>query len=178
MRNSNEPTTPIEAEIKKRERMLLGVYQQIAVHFADLHDTPGRMKAKGVIRRQVKWAESRTYFFWRLRRRLIEFEYAKSTHANSRRLAIKELETWFISKGGDEAVWNDDKMWVQWLEEHRSLLDEHMAELLEEFVAEQLTASFNDIASDESISIILRKALGKLPEDRRAKFLAAVKQLN
>jgi hypothetical protein len=26
---------------------LFGVFQQIAVHFADLHDTPGRMKAKG-----------------------------------------------------------------------------------------------------------------------------------
>jgi acetyl-CoA carboxylase/biotin carboxylase 1 len=34
------------------------------------------MRAKGVIRRQVQWAESRKFFYWRLRRRLIEFDVA------------------------------------------------------------------------------------------------------
>ena len=43
----------LEKQIKRRERLLFGVYQQVAVHFADLHDTPGRMKAKGVIKKQV-----------------------------------------------------------------------------------------------------------------------------
>ncbi len=47
-----------------------GVYQQIAVHFAYLHDTPGRMQ---VMRRQVDWAESRVFFYYRLKRRLTEF---------------------------------------------------------------------------------------------------------
>ena len=32
-----------------REKALFGVFQQVAVHFADLHDTPGRMKAKGTL---------------------------------------------------------------------------------------------------------------------------------
>ena len=56
----------------------------MAVHFADLHDTPGRMEAKGVIRRQVQWKESRAYFYWRLRRRLWEFQcYNKYTNSYS-----------------------------------------------------------------------------------------------
>ena len=33
-----------------REKALFGVFQQVAVHFADLHDTPGRMRAKGKIK--------------------------------------------------------------------------------------------------------------------------------
>lgn len=37
----------ITKQIKAREKALFGVFQQVAVHFADLHDTPGRMKAKG-----------------------------------------------------------------------------------------------------------------------------------
>ena len=37
----------ISKQIKIREKALFGVFQQVAVHFADLHDTPGRMKAKG-----------------------------------------------------------------------------------------------------------------------------------
>jgi hypothetical protein len=39
------------------------------------------MKAKGVIRQQVQWAQSRTFFYWRLRRRLLEFEVVNSIFA-------------------------------------------------------------------------------------------------
>ncbi|KAL3763746.1 hypothetical protein ACHAW5_006190 [Stephanodiscus triporus] len=35
--------------IHEREQALLPVYEQIAVKFCELHDTPGRMKAVGVI---------------------------------------------------------------------------------------------------------------------------------
>ena len=46
-----------QAEIKKamkvREGKILPIFQQIAVQFADLHDTPGRMAAAGVIKQQV-----------------------------------------------------------------------------------------------------------------------------
>lgn len=33
----------------EREQYLRPIYQQIAIHFADLHDTPERMLEKGVI---------------------------------------------------------------------------------------------------------------------------------
>lgn len=33
----------------EREEFLLPIYHQVAVQFADLHDTPGRMQEKGVI---------------------------------------------------------------------------------------------------------------------------------
>jgi acetyl-CoA carboxylase/biotin carboxylase 1 len=66
----------LEKQIKARERMLFGVFQQVAVHFADLHDTPGRMRAKGVIKKQIMWSQSRAFFYWRLRRRLHEFQMA------------------------------------------------------------------------------------------------------
>lgn len=39
----------LEKQLKAREELLLPVYHQVAVHFADLHDTPGRMQEKGVI---------------------------------------------------------------------------------------------------------------------------------
>jgi acetyl-CoA carboxylase/biotin carboxylase 1 len=76
--DNTESIDELNKNILHRERILLGVYQQVAVHFADLHDTPGRMKRKGVIRRQVQWSESRSFFYWRLRRKLLEFELAKS----------------------------------------------------------------------------------------------------
>ena len=82
--------------------MLFGVYQQVAVHFADLHDTPGRMKSKGVIRAEIKWEQSRHYFFWRLRRRLTEFDLAQKLYEDGiasasrhRRDVVENLRTWF-----------------------------------------------------------------------------------
>ncbi len=43
--------------MNQKEQQLLGVYQQIGNHFADLHDTPWRMKTMGAIRNVVPWAE-------------------------------------------------------------------------------------------------------------------------
>ncbi len=43
--------------MSQREQQLLGVYQQVGAQFADLHDTPWRMKVMGAIRNVVPWAE-------------------------------------------------------------------------------------------------------------------------
>merc|ERR1712176_1077327 len=66
--------TAIKESIKTRECALLPVYEQISVQFCELHDTPGRMEAVGVIRKQVEWKSSRSFFYWRLRRKLAEFD--------------------------------------------------------------------------------------------------------
>ena len=39
----------LETKLKEREEFLIPIYHQVAVQFADLHDTPGRMQEKGVI---------------------------------------------------------------------------------------------------------------------------------
>lgn len=44
-----EERAAIEKKIKDREQLLQPMYHQVAVHFADLHDTPERMHEKGVI---------------------------------------------------------------------------------------------------------------------------------
>ena len=38
-----------EVQLRSREELLSSTYHSIAVEFAGLHDTPGRMKEKGVI---------------------------------------------------------------------------------------------------------------------------------
>merc|ERR1739838_766760 len=47
---TNQEKARLEQEIKRREEQLAGVYHQVAVQFAELHDTPVRMKEKGTIR--------------------------------------------------------------------------------------------------------------------------------
>lgn len=41
----------VRKQIEAREKVLLPVYKQIAIRFVELHDTPNRMAAKGVIKK-------------------------------------------------------------------------------------------------------------------------------
>jgi len=70
----NEATGMVRAEdVALRETELLPAYQPLGELFCDLHDRPERMLAKNVIRAIVPWKSCRTYFFYRLKRRVEEF---------------------------------------------------------------------------------------------------------
>lgn len=59
----------MDAGIKAREAALLPMYRQVAVAFAEMHDTPVRMAAKGTLRGIVPWSQARPFFAARLKRR-------------------------------------------------------------------------------------------------------------
>ena len=67
-----EKQSEIKAKMTQRENLLLPVYGQISLQFADLHDRAGRMEAKHTIRQAIQWKNARKFFYWRLRRRLNE----------------------------------------------------------------------------------------------------------
>ena len=62
---SAEDRKKYEKELKERETLLMPLYHQVAVMFADLHDTPGRMQEKNVISvsQSMKLAHSCSFFF-------------------------------------------------------------------------------------------------------------------
>merc|ERR1711871_1199617 len=164
-------------EISTREKMLFGVYQQVAEHFADLHDTPGRMKAKEVIRAEIKWEQSRHYFFWRLRRRLTEFDLSKKLYEEATSLAtrhrrdvVENLRAWFDAKGGTEDTWNNDKKMMLWLTEKAddfaAYIDREKAKTVAEKVSGMITAS-----SPESLKMVM----SSLSADERDRIIAALK---
>lgn len=69
---SHEEKKSIENELHERENQLMGMYHQVALSFADLHDTPVRMYEKNCIVEVVPWRTSRQFFYWLLKRRLYE----------------------------------------------------------------------------------------------------------
>lgn len=69
---SDERKQAIHDAIYAREVAILPVYRNVATSFCDLHDTPGRLLAKGAVRGIVDWKEARSFFYWRLQRRLTE----------------------------------------------------------------------------------------------------------
>lgn len=56
---SPEEKTQIETQIAERETVLKPMFHQVAVHFADLHDTPQRMLEKGVIAVRMNFINER-----------------------------------------------------------------------------------------------------------------------
>ncbi|XP_058014157.1 acetyl-CoA carboxylase 2 isoform X1 [Ahaetulla prasina] len=116
----------LEKQLKRREDDLLPVFHQAAVHFADLHDTPGRLQEKGVITDILQWKESRAFFYWRLRRLLLE-EGVKaeilSAHSELSNSHIQSMmRRWFLETEGavKSYLWDNNQVVVAWLEKHLS----------------------------------------------------------
>ncbi|TNY18634.1 acetyl-CoA carboxylase [Rhodotorula diobovata] len=62
----------VKSDLAAREKVLLPLYQQIALQFADQHDRAGRILAKGCARDSIVWSEARRYFYLRAKRRILE----------------------------------------------------------------------------------------------------------
>ena len=168
--------------IKEREQALLPVYEQVAVQFCELHDTPGRMQAVGVIERAVEWKESRSYFYWRLRRKLAEFDLRKKlleTYQVGRGETISPVEAskvikgWFLeTPGATNALWNDDKAVLSWIVQQSQTLEAKIVRLNRENVVQEvfevMTAGGNTakIGTAGIIEGIAQALLTMSPEDQ------------
>jgi acetyl-CoA carboxylase/biotin carboxylase 1 len=102
----------LREQLRERESLLLPVYQQAAVQFADLHDTPARMKAKGVIREVVPWPQARRFFFLRLKRRLLEFAVARKLGESAPTPALLQA----VFPAAPPAAWQDDSAAIRVLD--------------------------------------------------------------
>lgn len=123
--NTTEERVELEAQIRKREKILEPMYHQVAIHFADLHDTPGRMFEKNTISEIIPWKKARKLFYWRLRRRLLEEETKDEILSTQHDLDVRQVEAmlrrWFIEdKGATESyLWDQDEAAACWLEAQR-----------------------------------------------------------
>ncbi|ODQ67206.1 hypothetical protein NADFUDRAFT_49644 [Nadsonia fulvescens var. elongata DSM 6958] len=126
---SSDESSDIRVKLAEREQLLLPIYSQISVQFADLHDRAGRMLEKGCIKKVLKWNESRRFFFWRIRRRLNEEYLLKKIHESlpkSTRLERQaRLKSWFTNELNQE---NDQHVAI-WLEEQQATLATNVANL-------------------------------------------------
>jgi len=123
----------LKKQIEQRESLLLPLYTQISHEFADLHDRPGRMLAKGVIRDVVEWEGAREYFAWRVRRRLAQDALVKQLRAADSELshggALALLQGWI---GAGE--WEDDQAVLRWVDDNAPAIDERVAAVRTEAV--------------------------------------------
>nr|UXL88908.1 acetyl-CoA carboxylase-like 6 isoform 3 [Potamotrygon motoro] len=121
---SEEARKDLGAKLKAREDYLFPIYHQVATQFADLHDTPGRMQEKGVITDVLEWKSVRAFFYWRLRRLLLEEMAKQAVIEANQELSdghIKSmLRRWFVETEGTVKayLWDNNQHVVAWLEQH------------------------------------------------------------
>jgi acetyl-CoA carboxylase / biotin carboxylase 1 len=153
---SKEEQQAIKAKMTEREQLLLPVYAQISLQFADLHDRAGRMKAKGVIRQGLRWQNARRFFYWRLRRRLNE-EYILKRMAKAEgsvregvdsttvpqpmSMAAREAKLGLLKAWSKIVRFEDDDMSVaMWYEENRKETSARIEQLRREGLAGDVAA--------------------------------------
>uniref|UniRef100_A0A667YIW6 acetyl-CoA carboxylase n=1 Tax=Myripristis murdjan TaxID=586833 RepID=A0A667YIW6_9TELE len=123
------PHRELESKLRAREEFLLPIYHQVAVQFVDLHDTPGRMQEKGVITDILDWKNVRSFFYWRLRRLLLEqvvkCEILQANKDLSDGHIQSMLRRWFVETEGTVKayLWDNNQAVVEWLEKHLSKED-------------------------------------------------------
>ncbi|NXD12598.1 ACACB carboxylase, partial [Nothocercus nigrocapillus] len=141
----------LERQLKAREELLLPIYYQVAVHFADLHDTPGRMQEKGVITDVLEWKSARSFLYWRLRRLLlaevVKAEILKANRELSHIHIQSMLRRWFMETEGAAKgyLWDNNQVVVEWLEKHlreedgaQSAIRENIKHLKRDYALKQI----------------------------------------
>lgn len=183
----------IESQITSRENALLPVYEQISVQFCELHDTPGRMKSVGVIEKEVEWENARSFFYWRLRRKLAEFDLRKQlvdaakVGRGVKALAPLEatalIKQWFLETPATlQELWDDDKAVLSWMAEHYSYLEQQIVAYTKEIVIQevvQVMTAGGETARVGTAGIIegLSRALEQMPPDEREKVKQMLAQV-
>ncbi|XP_014259658.1 acetyl-CoA carboxylase isoform X2 [Cimex lectularius] len=160
---SNEEKAELEEKIKNREKYLTPMYHQVAVHFADLHDTPERMQEKGVIQDIVPWRNSRSILHWRLRRLLlqniIKRNMIKMQPSLNDGQAQAMLRRWFIEEKGttESYLWDTNRAVVSWLEYQLSIGETGESIIAKNMKSVQRDAIINQIknALDESPDVAM-----------------------
>lgn len=174
----------LQQQIKTREKLLLPVYTQIATKFAELHDTSLRMHAKGVIREVVDWANSRSFFYKRLNRRIMEESLTKTVRDAagdqlSHKSAVDLIKEWFLESNiakGHEDAWMDDEAFFTWKDDPQNY-EEKLQELRVQKVLLQLSNIGGSALDLQALPQGLAALLRKVDPSSRAQLIVDLRNV-
>ncbi|KAJ3673764.1 hypothetical protein LUZ60_005756 [Juncus effusus] len=165
----SEEVDKLRKKIRKREKQLVPLYNQIATKFAELHDSSLRMEAKGVIKKVVDWEESRAFFYKRLKRRVCEGDFVKSVikavgEGSNGKITNEVVKKWFLEQVGDESKWEDDEAFFAWKDEpknYEGYVDELRVQIGSKFV-EDISSLLNKMGSSGKAQLVeqIKQLLG------------------
>lgn len=165
---SSDELSDIKIKLNEREKLLLPIYQQISVQFADLHDRSGRMFAKGTIRQELKWINARRFFFWRIRRRLNE-EYLlrriqQVLPKSSRLEQFARLKSFYTTEIEDYET--NDRQVADYLEKSHEVLASKINQLKQDSAVQSIASLLR--SSGNAVETLTQTLKTLSPSDREA----------
>ena len=116
------------------------------MQFADLHDTAGRMKHKGVIVDVIAWKRSRAFFYDRLRRKLALATVYHHLHLSNPSLTVSQMTSmvrrWLFEAQKQAYLWEDDKAVVEWID--KQLMDNGETFKKDSYIQQQIDSECSD----------------------------------
>lgn len=173
---SKEQMNEVKAKATAREQLLLPVYMQVSLQFADLHDRAGRMKAKNTIRQELQWREARRFFYWRVRRRVNEEYILKrmsTSNKNPLTTRARNLET-LAAWTGIPNFATADRDVAMWYEENRKTVHEKVEALKTESVAFDVASLLRGNSKGGLKGV--QQVLSMLPAEEREEALRYLSQ--
>ena len=163
LKDGSGDVASLKAKIKEREKKLFPTYKQISCHFADLHDRPGRMLAKGVIRDVVPWKQSRRYFYHRLRRRLLQNRKVRELMKAGKLERMGDGEK--VLEQLCKEDWSNDKAVHDWLAstEGEAAIAEHSAALRGEMITKEILS-----LGQQDSKAVLKGLMGLIDELKKS----------
>eukprot|EP00178_Gracilaria_changii_P014241 TRINITY_DN402_c0_g1_i1.p1 TRINITY_DN402_c0_g1~~TRINITY_DN402_c0_g1_i1.p1 ORF type:complete len:2462 (+),score=353.38 TRINITY_DN402_c0_g1_i1:1194-8579(+) len=197
---SDEKKQSVHEAIYAREVEVLPVYRSIATSFCDLHDTPGRLIAKGAVRRIIDWRSARSFFYWRLQRRLAEERVRKKVLDADPNMSAEKVTSLLRKWGADyrmeagvsghnapngtmgfdqlnkavQGSFEEDDSWVfHWLEVEEDAIDKRIEKVRTSRIAADVTQCSKDSKEGfvDGIEAALRNCKTK---SERAEMIAAI----
>jgi acetyl-CoA carboxylase/biotin carboxylase 1 len=170
---SAEEQAEIKAKMTERENLLLPVYTQVTLQFADLHDRAGRMKAKGVIRQPLQWQHARRFFYWRLRRRLNEELFLKkmatADKGSIRTENLERLKSLVVDDENSTVFEDNDRLVAMWYEDNMKNVLQKIEGLRQDSVAAQVASLIEENGKAALKGVAM--ALAKLGAKEREQIL-------
>lgn len=147
----------------------------------------------------MNWANSRTYFYWRLLRRLKEFDLvnqimrndtsatsdtpslaAPQTAPGIRKITFNKFQKFIEAKVTSYSPewWENDEAVLQWYGENESVVSEYVAQQKSTGIATDISRNLSEIlsvASAESAQGLLQSALSSLTPEQKQLMLNALK---
>jgi len=184
---ANPPTQAdaksIKTSIVEREKELMPIYEQVAVTFADLHDTPGRMLAKGCISEVLSWKTSRAFFYYCLKRKMEEMyikDRIRKASPNLKNSAILEtIQSWLSQTGTNNndisTMWKDHKFMINWFQTQ----DETIQHKISSIRASYLKGQSIELAKENPLAVMegLLQVITSLEPSQKEGMFAKLKEL-
>nr|UVI03450.1 acetyl-CoA carboxylase [Ostrinia furnacalis] len=155
-----------EKAVKAREKELSPIYHEVAVQFAELHDTAERMLEKGCIFDIIPWRDSRRLLYWRLKRLLRQNEQERRVQAAmgptmDQGAAAATLRRWCAEDKGETQShqWEHDNEAVcKWLEaqaaDDNSVLERNLRAIKQDSVLQTVNSLVLELTPSQRAEFI------------------------